>query len=237
LKELRILPVVEAGKVLGVITRTDLMNILVGGPVIPSFSMSPGTLPATKGKKHGRCAKERLPRRVIELLKEFGRVADLMGFNVYLVGGTGERHSPQAREPGCGYRDRGRRHQIRPGIATQHEVKVRSHKKFGTVVWVFPTDSRSTWHRPHRVLRFPAAPPTVEMSSLKMDLYAGFHHQHPSDQAQPRDYGTLIDYFGGLEGYSGKSASGSPQSQLCRRPHACLRAIRSNSDSGSRSGN
>ncbi|MDP6179462.1 MAG: CBS domain-containing protein [Desulfatiglandales bacterium] len=35
--KLRILPVIENEKVVGVISRTDLLNILVGGPVVPDF--------------------------------------------------------------------------------------------------------------------------------------------------------------------------------------------------------
>jgi len=86
--KLRILPVVENGRASGVITRTDLLNILVGSPVIPEFLHdSKKGVSIVRKKNMAGIMKERLPESLTKLLKEFGHIADMLGYNAYLVGG------------------------------------------------------------------------------------------------------------------------------------------------------
>jgi len=228
-EKLRILPVVEQGKVLGVITRTDLMNILVGGPVIPSFFYeSRDRSRHLKEKNMAAVLKERLPRRVIELLKEFGRVADLMGFNAYLVGGLVRDILLKRDNLDVDVVVEGDGIKFAQEFAAQHEVKVRSHKKFGTVVLVF-ADGFKVDVATARIeyYDFPAAPPTVEMSSLKMDLYRrDFTINTLAIKLNRRDYGTLIDYFGALKDIREKAIRVLHNLSFVEDPTRVLRAIR-----------
>jgi tRNA nucleotidyltransferase (CCA-adding enzyme) len=228
-EKLRILPVVEAGKVLGVITRTDLMNILVGGPVIPSFvSESRSASRYLKEKNTAAVLKERLPRRVVELLKNFGRVADLMGFNAYLVGGLVRDILLKRENLDVDIVVEGDGIKFAQEFASEHDVRVRSHKKFGTVVLVFP-DGFKVDVATARIeyYDFPAAPPTVEMSSLKMDLYRrDFTINTLAVKLNRRDYGTLIDYFGALKDIREKALRVLHSLSFVEDPTRVLRAIR-----------
>jgi tRNA nucleotidyltransferase (CCA-adding enzyme) len=228
-EKLRILPVVEAGKVLGVITRTDLMNILVGGPVIPSFLYeSRDTSRYLREKNMAAVLKERLPRRVIELLKEFGRVADLMGFNAYLVGGLVRDILLKRENLDVDIVVEGDGIKFAQEFASRHEVRARSHKKFGTVVLVFP-DGFKVDVATARIeyYDFPAAPPTVEMSSLKMDLYRrDFTINTLAIKLNRRDYGMLIDYFGALKDIREKALRVLHNLSFVEDPTRVLRAIR-----------
>ena len=228
-EKLRILPVVEAGKVLGVITRTDLLNILVGGPVIPSFlyeSRQAGRY--LKEKNMAAVLKERLPRRVIEILKEFGRVADLMGFNAFLVGGLVRDLLLRRENLDVDVVIEGDGIKFAQEFAAHHEVKVRSHKKFGTVVLVFPDGFKVDVATARiEVYDFPAAPPTVEMSSLKMDLYRrDFTINTLAVKLNRRNYGTLIDYFGALKDIREKVIRVRHNLSFVEDPTRVLRAIR-----------
>ena len=220
---------VEAGKVLGVITRTDLLNILVGGPVIPSFLYeSRDSSRYLREKNMAAVLKERLPRRVIELLKELGRVADLMGFNAYLVGGLVRDILLKRENLDVDIVIEGDGIKFAQEFAGQHEVKVRSHKKFGTVVLVFP-DGFKVDVATARIeyYDFPAAPPTVEMSSLKMDLYRrDFTINTLAIKLNRRDYGTLIDYFGALKDIREKTIRVLHNLSFVEDPTRVLRAIR-----------
>ncbi len=226
---IRDLPVVDDRKVLGVITRTDLMNILVGGPVIPSFLYeSRDTARYFREKNMAAVLKERLPRRVIELLKEFGRVADLMGFNAYLVGGLVRDILLKRENLDVDIVIEGDGIKFAQEFAAQHDVKVRSHKKFGTVVLVFP-DGFKVDVATARIeyYDFPAAPPTVEMSSLKMDLYRrDFTINTLAIKLNRRDYGTLIDYFGALKDIREKALRVLHNLSFVEDPTRVLRAIR-----------
>ena len=228
-EKLRILPVVEGGKVLGVITRTDLMNILVGRPVLPSFLYeSQSSSRYLKEKNLAGVLKERLPMRVIELLKEFGRVADVMGFNAYLVGGLVRDIILKRENLDVDIVIEGDGIKFAQEFAAHHEVKLRSHKKFGTVVLVFP-DGFKVDVATARIeyYDFPAAPPTVEMSSLKMDLYRrDFTINTLAVKLNRRDYGTLIDYFGALRDIREKVIRVLHNLSFVEDPTRVLRAIR-----------
>ena len=87
----RILPVMENSTISGVITRTDLLNILVR----QSQPKSDGSIDSFKepAPAHAhtrnvlRFMKERLPSDLIGTLKRIGQVADEIGYGAYAVGG------------------------------------------------------------------------------------------------------------------------------------------------------
>jgi tRNA nucleotidyltransferase (CCA-adding enzyme) len=227
--KLRILPVVEDGKVMGVITRTDLLNILVGGPVIPDFLYDSRYAPHFFRKKNmAALLKERLPRRVIRLLKSFGNVADMMGYQAYLVGGLVRDVILKRENLDVDIVIEGDGVKFAQEFAKHHEIKVRSHKKFGTAVLIFP-DGFKVDVATARIETYesPAAPPQVEMSSLKMDLYRrDFTINTLAVKLNKRDYGTLVDYFGGQKDIKEKGIRVLHNLSFVEDPTRVLRAIR-----------
>jgi tRNA nucleotidyltransferase (CCA-adding enzyme) len=83
----RILPVTDAeGRAIGVITRTDLLQLLAaeaGGEEGQGRSSGSG-----RERNLAELMAERLPERVNGLLSDLGRLADGQGFSLWLVGGT-----------------------------------------------------------------------------------------------------------------------------------------------------
>ena len=227
--KLRILPVIEDGKLTGVITRTDLLNILVGGPVIPDFLYdSDHASNFTKKKNIASMLKERLPGNIIPLFKDFGKTADMLGYNAYLVGGL-VRDLFLKREnldidiviegDGIGFAHE---------FAEHHDVRVRSHRKFGTAVLIFPDGFKVDVATARmEYYETPAAPPTVETSSLKMDLLRrDFSINTLAIQLNKRDYGTLIDHFGGQKDLKEKVIRVLHNLSFVEDPTRILRAIR-----------
>ncbi|MBW1861443.1 MAG: CBS domain-containing protein [Deltaproteobacteria bacterium] len=227
--KLRILPVVEGEKVIGVITRTDILNILVGGPVIPDFLYdSKHTSHFMKKKNMAAKLKERLPRRIINLFKDFGNVADMLGYNAYLVGGLVRDISLKHENLDVDIVIEGDGIKFAHEFAEHHEVRVRSHRKFGTAVLVFPdyfkvdvATARMEYYKS------PAAPPIVEMSSLRMDLFRrDFTINSLAIKLNKRHYGTLIDYFGGQKDIKEKVIRVLHNLSFVEDPTRVLRAIR-----------
>lgn len=227
--KLRILPVVEGKKVIGVITRTDLLNILVGDSSVPAYLYeSRDTSQVFRKKNMATMLKERLPRRVIQLLKEFGSVADMLGYGAYLVGGLVRDVFLKRENLDVDIVIEGDGINFAHEFAKHHEVKIRSHKKFGTAVIIFPDGFKVDVATARmEYYESPAAIPIVETSSLKMDLMRrDFTINTLAVRLNKRDYGTLIDYFGGQKDIKEKVIRVLHNLSFVEDPTRVLRAIR-----------
>jgi tRNA nucleotidyltransferase (CCA-adding enzyme) len=227
--KIRVLPVVEEEKVVGVITRTDLLSILVGDSPVPELLYDQKAPPhRLRHKSMSAVLKERLPRRIIERLKSFGNMADLMGYNAYLVGGIVRDVLLKRENLDVDIVVEGEGIRFAQTFAEHHEVRVRSHRKFGTAVVVFPDGFKVDVATARmEYYESPAAPPTVETSSLKMDLYRrDFTINTLAVKLNKRHYGTMIDYFGGQADIKEKVLRVLHNLSFVEDPTRVLRAIR-----------
>ena len=227
----RILPVVEpkSGRVLGVITRTDLLNILVGEPLIPEFFYdSKKDSHFARKKNMAAMLKERVPRKIITLLKNLGHVADMLGYNAYLVGGLVRDVLLKHENLDVDIVIEGDGIKFAHEFAEHYSARVTSHRKFETAVLIFPDG----FHVDVATARMeyyesPGSPPIVETSSLKLDLYRrDFTINTLAIQLNKRNYGTLIDYFGGQKDIKEKVLRVLHNLSFVEDPTRVLRAIR-----------
>jgi tRNA nucleotidyltransferase (CCA-adding enzyme) len=226
---LRLLAVVEDDIVIGVITRTDLLSILVGGPEVPDFIHEfRNASHFTRKKNIASLLKERLPRRVIEIFKEFGDTADTLGYSAYLVGGLVRDILLNQENLDVDVVVEGDGIAFAREYAANHDVRVRSHKKFGTAVLIFPDGFKVDVATARmEYYETPAALPTVEISSLKMDLFRrDFVINTLAIKLNKRDYGTLMDYFGGQNDLKEKVIRVLHNLSFVEDPTRVLRAIR-----------
>ncbi len=225
----RLVPVMDQGRLVGVVTRTDLLNTLWEGH--PRPEPAPGSKPgAFRQKQVAGLMRERLPRPVVEILRDLGRVADEMHYNLYLVGGSVRDlflRRPNLDldlvvEDGEGVEFARRAAEIRPGI------KVRAHKKFHTAKLIFPDGlviDVATARLEH--YRAPASLPTVELSSLKMDLYRrDFTINTLAVTLNHRGFGRLIDFFGATRDLKEKVIRVLHNLSFVEDPTRVFRAVR-----------
>jgi tRNA nucleotidyltransferase (CCA-adding enzyme) len=113
-------------------------------------------------------------------------------------------------------------------FAEQYEVRVRSHRKFGTAVLIFPDGFKVDVATARmEYYESPAAPPTVETSSLKMDLFRrDFTMNTLAVKLNKREYGVLVDYFGGQKDLKEKVIRVLHNLSFVEDPTRVLRAIR-----------
>jgi tRNA nucleotidyltransferase (CCA-adding enzyme) len=226
---MRILPVVEGSRVIGVITRTDLLNILVGGPVIPDFLYDAGHASQFIRKKNMTAMlKERLPKRIIDIFKEFGITADRFGYNVYLVGGLVRDILLKRENLDVDIVIEGDGINFAHEFAKQHGARVRSHRKFGTAVLIFPDGFKVDVATARmEYYESPAAPPIVETSSLKMDLFRrDFTMNTLAIKLNKQHYGILVDYFGAQKDIKERCIRVLHNLSFVEDPTRVLRAIR-----------
>ena len=199
--KVRILPVLEDSKLLGVITRTDFLTILIDKSPAPQFFYDSEEIPRfVREKNIGNLLKERLPDKIITLLKYLGETADKLDFNAFLVGGLVRDVVLKRKNFDVDIVIEGDGIQFAKTFADHFGAKVRSYPKFGTAVLVMP-DSFKIDVATARIEHYesPAALPVVKLTSLKRDLFRrDFTINTLAVHLNKGHYGTLIDHFGAM---------------------------------------
>jgi len=194
----RFIPVVEGERVIGVITRTDLLNLLVKDQASAASDPTGEEHPSNvRHRNLNQVMVNSLPKEMIVLLRTIGEIAEEMGFTVFAVGGFVRdllRHSKNFDLDivieGDGLRFAGELAARLGGVA-------RPHEKFHTAVIKLPdgfTIDVATARLEYYA--YPAALPTVEMSSIKLDLFRrDFTINALAIALNPQRFGLLIDFF------------------------------------------
>lgn len=229
-RRLRIVPVVEEGRVVGVITRTDLMSIILDTPEpIPDpLYDSRQSRNFVRTKKVGHLMNERLGQDTIDLLRRIGRTADRLGYGAYAVGGFIRDLLLRRKNLDVDIVIEG------DGIAFAREFckrggcRMRAHEKFGTAVVIFPTGYKLDVATARlEYYESMASLPIVEISSLKLDLYRrDFTVNTMAVKLNPNHFGTLIDYFSGQRDLKDRTIRVLHSLSLVEDPTRALRAIR-----------
>ncbi len=195
----RILPVIEKGAVTGVITRTDLLNVLVrkSQENVLNLNYSLKETAHVRSRNISKLMQMRLSKRIINILKTIGKMAGDIGYDAYVVGGFVRDMFLHKKNDDIDIVIEG------DGIAFAKKyskimgARVHSHEKFGTAVIIFNdgfkidiASARTEYYKS------PAALPTVEMSSIKLDLFRrDFTINTLAIRLNPENFGVLIDFF------------------------------------------
>ena len=190
----RLVPVVDKGKVCGVFTRTDMIGILIDEPArIPER-----LLPDKKRERQiFPLMRERLPKRLIDLLRKAGQLAEDHGCELYVVGGFVRDLLLGRPNLDVDLVVEGDGPAFAEMLAKDLGGRAKIHKKFRTAVVVLPDDSRIDVATARlEYYEQPAALPTVELSSIKMDLYRrDFTINALAVHLNPKKFGKLVDFF------------------------------------------
>jgi tRNA nucleotidyltransferase (CCA-adding enzyme) len=226
----RILAVVADSRLVGVVTRRDLLNYLVS-----DSSNTPRALyddlpimTAARRKNLSSLLAEQLPREIIELLRNVGELAAEMGYQSYAVGGCIRDLLMRRSNFDIDIVVEGDGIEFAKVFAERHHIRARCHKKFNTAVLVFP-DGRKMDVATARMeyYQYPAALPVVEFGSLKMDLYRrDFTVNTLAVALNPDSFGQLIDFFGGQRDIKEKVIRVLHNLSFVEDPTRILRAIR-----------
>jgi len=230
-KNQRLVPVVGRGELVGVITRTGLLRFLYDVRDVehpdPGEDVPSEGAPA-RPKNVSNLMPERLPERVMELLRDAGMCAEGLGMRAYVVGGfvrdllmRGENLDVDFVVEGNGIR-------FAETFGAGEGARVRPHQKFGTAVLVFP-DGFKVDVASARVEYYlePGALPTVEYSSLKQDMYRrDFTINTLAVRLNPSGFGELIDFFGAQRDIKEKGIRVLHSLSFVEDPTRILRAVR-----------
>ncbi|OLO40658.1 hypothetical protein BTR23_06660 [Alkalihalophilus pseudofirmus] len=219
------LPVVDNGKLVGILSRTNVIEILHNQALKEDLQQS-----AMNDLQNNLRAKmkNRLPTDVFQLLKEIGTTATKTNMSVYLIGGIVRDILLGRVNDDIDIVVEG------DGIAFAHNLEsdyggeVLTHEDFGTATWTHPTglkiditSSRLEYYD------CPAALPDVEHSSLKEDLYRrDFTINAMAICLDRKNFGQLVDPFLGKTHLEEKTIKILHNLSFIEDPTRILRAVR-----------
>jgi tRNA nucleotidyltransferase (CCA-adding enzyme) len=190
----RFLPVVEKGRLIGGITRTDLLRAL-HNDLIPS----PLVVMRTGRKSLTKLMEERLAAPLGSLLRELGQTGEGLGQPVYAVGGFVRDLllRREIKDIDVVVEGDGIRFAQVFGAKTGCRVKVHKRMKTATLLLANGYKIDVATARMEYYER-PAALPIVELGTIKMDLFRrDFTINTLAVELGPGAFGQLLDFFGG----------------------------------------
>lgn len=226
----RFVPVFDDGRLVGAVTRTDLLRHMYGGgPREAGALYDLGSLehPARE-RSITPIITRRLPRSAVEMLDDLGAVGDELGVPVHAVGGFVRDLLLGVDNLDIDITVEGDGIFFAKAFADRHGCRVRSHETFGTAVVVFP-DGRKVDVASTRLEFYesPGALPTVERSSLRHDLYRRDFTINTLAFCLNRDrFGRLTDYFGGQQDLQERVVRVLHNLSFVEDPTRVFRAIR-----------
>ncbi len=226
----RILPVVEDGRVVGVITRTDLLNTLVqqNRPANQEFSPWDHKSSNKRSRMVNNFLRERLPKHMMKTLTQLGETASQLNCNAYVVGGFVRDLFLYRKNEDIDVVIEGNGIDFAKTFAQAFGARTHTHQKFGTAVIIFPdgfkidiASARMEYYQ------FPASLPVVEMSSIKMDMFRrDFTINTLAIQLNPGKFGRLIDFFSAQKDIKDKALRVLHNLSFVEDPTRVFRALR-----------
>ena len=226
----RLIPVLKEGEVVGVLTRTDVLNLLVDD----TLHIPEGT-PLSQEHRERNIAsvvESQLPDAMVRILKEAGRLGDELGTPVYAVGGFVRDLLLKRSNFDIDLSVEGDGISFAEHLAGRLGGKVRPHMKFKTAIVFYKDESGKEQHLDVATARleyyeYPAALPTVELSSIKMDLYRrDFTINALAIQLNDPRFGVLIDPFSAQRDMKERNIAVLHSLSFIEDPTRILRAVR-----------
>ena len=229
-KRQRLIPIVRDDAVVGVLTRTDVLRMLVD----ESISIPEGN-PHTKEHIERSVLEymnDLLPKNILALLRSAGELGDDLDMPVFAVGGFVRDLLMKQPNLDIDLCIEGDVLVYANALAATIDGTVRHHHKFKTAVVSYINKEGQRDHIDVATARMeyyesPAALPSVELASIKMDLYRrDFSINALAIMLGRQKFGTLIDPFGGQKDIREKTISVLHSLSLVEDPTRILRAVR-----------
>ncbi|GFO66606.1 poly(A) polymerase [Geomonas limicola] len=223
--DVRLVPILSDAQLVGVITRTDLLRYSLGGEALYDLARDAQQV---KNREIESLMNRNLAPAAVRVLHDLGRVGDRLELPVYAVGGFVRDLLLGHDNADMDVTVEGDGILFAEAFAVQHGGRVKSHQKFGTAVIVLPDGSKIDVASTRlEYYESPGALPTVEHSSLKMDLYRrDFTVNTLAIRLNAASFGTLIDYFGAYRDLQAKVIRVLHNLSFVEDPTRVFRAIR-----------
>lgn len=222
-----------APKVVGVITRTDLLralhdDVLASARAMAKGQEGQGPSPFARRRNVRSILKERLTGDVYRLLEEAGLLADRLGLSAFAVGGFVRDLLLGIENLDLDVVIEGDGIAFARALAKQTGARIKAHDRFGTALVLLPNGMKVDVATARtEYYEYPTALPTVEQSSIKKDLYRrDFTINTLAIRLNQRSFGELEDFYGGQRDLHDKAIRVLHSLSFVEDPTRVFRAIR-----------
>ena len=196
------LPVIDGGRIVGIVSRTDVLRTLHGENYPEKYEKVYNIIQPIAGRGYDNVTElmvKNLPMSIRDLLGQISYLADREGFTVFVVGGFVRDLILGVENLDIDLVVEGDGLTFARCLAEFVCGRVRIHEKFGTAMVILPDNFRVDVATARtEYYEYPAALPKVEVSSLKQDLYRrDFTINAMAITLSEKSFGGLVDYFGG----------------------------------------
>ncbi len=222
-------PVVENGKPVGVITRTDLLLNLYRKELSEISSFYEKRLSSSPHFRNvSELLRGALPEDLYNLVRKIGEIADRENLNAYIVGGFVRDLILGRKNYDIDIVVEGDATLFAKQVAKELGAKVHTFDRFKTATLVFSDGTRIDMASARtEVYRAPGAFPEVDMAPLKKDLFRrDFTINTLAIKINASDFGRLIDFFGGLKDIKDRKIRVLHSLSFVEDPTRILRALR-----------
>jgi len=202
------IPIVEKNKIVGIITRKDILRFLYGRSYEDLWSF--------------------FPPKVQKILKTVSSVAKVLNYNTYLVGGIVRDALLKIPNFDIDIVVEGDGIKFGKELSKKFNCKLKTHQKFGTSVLVLE-DGQHIDIATARVeyYKSPAALPTVESGNIRQDLSRrDFTINTMALSLNKKNFGEILDFFGGREDLKNKKIKVLHKMSFIEDPTRIFRAVR-----------
>ncbi|MBF0204165.1 MAG: CBS domain-containing protein [Desulfamplus sp.] len=225
-----ILPVIRENEVIGVIDRTDLVSFLLSYGKNNRFMAAQEEKSLRNARKRNiePFLKERLDSKIIDLLKDIGRAGDQVGLDIFVVGGFVRDLLLYRNSDDIDIVVEGDGIAFARQLAEMKQGRCNIHPEFGTAVVILPCGFKIDVASARlEYYNYPAALPTVEKSSIKVDLFRrDFTINTLAIRLNMIEFGTLIDFFGAQRDLKDKTIRIIHNLSFVEDPTRVFRAIK-----------
>lgn len=226
----RLVPVLSAGNLVGVVTRTDMLRYLYNGASRQSEALyDVETLGfVTRHTSLEGSLKKHLSLETLNLLQELGAAGDALGLSVYVVGGFVRDLILGVQNFDIDITVEGDGIFFAEYFVKQHSCRLRCHHAFGTAVIIFNDGSKIDVASTRlEYYKSPGVLPTVERSSLRHDLYRrDFTINTLVIALNKEQFGIVTDFFCGRQDLQKRIIKVLHNLSFVEDPSRVFRAIR-----------
>ncbi len=230
LKNQKMVPIESENKLVGVVTRTDLLRLMKEEIIkMPRFANEKAEIAGFfKSRNVADLLKDRLPEYYFNLLKEIGVIADELELNAYVVGGFVRDLLMKNENFDVDVVVEMDATILAKEFAKRKNGRIATHDKFKTAVVILKDGTRVDFATARtEYYTMPASAPEVEASSIKNDLFRrDFTINAMAIKINNKSFGLLLDFYGGQRDIIDRKIRVLHNLSFIDDPSRGLRAIR-----------